>query len=146
MKDWRPARGRMLHGPRLPAPGISVYERSLKEVNQVATGKLRVALGSLALAFVAGCAGAPLMTSADDVLKYKSDGADDSALLVMVQDPGRTFNLSEPDFERLKQARINEAVIGELRWRTEEYRRSSPPASEKPKSADRPAAADGHKH
>lgn len=112
----------------------------------MAKGKLRVAFGSLAIALAAGCAGAPQMMSANDVLRLKSEGADDSALLVWVQDPGRAFNLSEPDFDRLKQARINEAVIGELRWRTEEYRRSSPPAAEKLKSPDRPAAADGHKH
>lgn len=108
-------------------------------------GLLLGAVSSLALAFAAGCASAPQMTSADDVLRYKSEGADDSALLVMVQDPGRTFNLSEPDFERLKQARVNEAVIGELRWRTEEYRRSAPAPAEKAKPVER-HASDGHKH
>lgn len=111
----------------------------------MAKGVLLGAAGSLLLAFVAGCASAPVMTNADDILRYKSEGADDSALLVWVQDPGRAFNLSEPDFERLKQARVNEAVIGELRWRSEMYRRSAPAAAKKPKPGDR-QAADGHKH
>jgi hypothetical protein len=121
-------------------------ERLFRRFNDMANGKLRRAVGSLLLAFVAGCAGAPLMTSADDVLRFKSEGADDSALLVWVQDPARAFNLTETDFDRLSKARINEAVIGELRWRSEEYRRSGPPMAEKQKPADRPAAADGHRH
>lgn len=112
----------------------------------MAKGKLRVALGSLVISLAAGCAGAPQMMSADDVLRYKSEGADDSALLVWVQDPARAFNLNEQDFRSLFAARVNEAVIGELRWRSEEYRRSTAPsAAEKPKSADRPAS-DGHNH
>lgn len=111
----------------------------------MAKGVLLGAVGFLVLVFVTGCAGAPVMTSADDILRYKSEGADDSALLVWVQDPGRAFNLSEPDFQRLKQAHVNEAVIGELRWRTEEYRRAASAASEKPKPREHPAG-DGHKN
>lgn len=112
----------------------------------MAKGVLLGAAGSLLLAFTAGCAGTPVMTSADDILRYKSEGADDSALLVWVQDPGRAFNLAEADFERLTQARVNEAVIGELRWRSQEYRRSAPAASKKSTKPGERAAADGHKH
>jgi hypothetical protein len=87
------------------------------------------------------------MAGADDVLRFKREGADDSALLVWVQDPSRAFNLTQPDFERLSKAGINEAVIGELRWRTEEYRRSNQPAVvEKHEHADKRAATDGHRH
>ena len=110
----------------------------------MAKGVLLGSVGSLLLVFVAGCAG-PVMTSADDILRYKSEGADDSALLAWVQDPGRAFDLIEPDFERLKKARVNEAVIGELRWRTEEYRRAAVAASEKPKPREH-KAGDGHKN
>lgn len=100
----------------------------------------------LALAFAAGCAGAPRMTSADDVLRYKSEGADDATLLEWVQDPGRAFDLTEPDFARLSKSGINEAVIGELRWRTELYRRSNPPAIEKHSHPGKSPAAGGHQH
>ena len=111
----------------------------------MAEGVLLGRAGFLAFVFISGCAGAPVMTSADDVLRYKSGGADDSALFAWVQDPGRAFNLSEPDFERLKQARVNDGVIGELRFRSEEYRRSVPAASKKPKPGER-QSGDGHKH
>lgn len=104
------------------------------------------AAASLALAFAAGCAGAPRMTSADDVLRLKKEGADDAALLEWVQDPGRAFDLTEPDFARLSKSGINEAVIGELRWRTEMYRRSKPPAPEKHQHPAKSPGGDGHRH
>ncbi len=98
----------------------------------------------LILACSIGCAG-PEMAGADDVLHQKREGADDGTLLAWVQDSSRVFNLGEPELARLKQAGINEAVIVELRYRSEMYRRSVRPAAETQKPVER-HAADGHRH
>lgn len=104
------------------------------------------AIGCLTLMFVAGCSAAPRLMDAEDVIKFERDGADESALLVWVQDPALAFNLSQPDFDRLSKAGISEAVLGELRWRTEEYRRSNQTTPEPHKHDNKQPAAGGHRH
>lgn len=104
------------------------------------------AIWCLTLMFVAGCSSGPRLMDAAAVIKFKRDGADDSALLALVQDPALAFNLSQLDFDRLSKAGINEAVIGELRWRTEEYRRSNQPPAEPHKHDNKQLAAGGHRH
>jgi hypothetical protein len=98
------------------------------------------------LMLLAGCSSRPRLADVDDVLEFKKKGADDSALLVWVQDPALAFDLTQQDFERLSKAGINEAVIGELRWRTEEYRRSNQGADKKQMHEDKSPAAGGHRH
>lgn len=126
--------------------GVSLFPRHTFK-GCVAMQRLTVgALGCLTLILVAGCSSGPRLMDADEVIKFKRDGADDSALLALVQDPALAFNLSQPDFDRLSKAGINEAVIGELRWRTEEYRRSNQPRAEPHKHDDKQPASGGHQH
>lgn len=96
---------------------------------------------------LAGCSSSPepQLASADDVLQLKLQGDDDSALLTWVKDPARTFSLLEPDFERLARAGVGEIVLGELRVRTEEYRRSRR-SKTKHVEKSKHSSGDGHNH
>lgn len=110
----------------------------------------RMLSGCLVWLMVVGCSGSPepRLASAEDVLQLKMQGVDESGLLTWVKDPSRTFNLLEPDFERLSRAGVGEVVLGELRVRTEEYRRSAKSGRQKPHHVEKPNSphGDGHRH
>lgn len=105
--------------------------------------------GALVLVLT-GCASSPdlHLASAADILQQKARGLDDSELLTWVKDPSRAFDLFETDFEKLSGAGVGEVVLGELRWRTEEYRRSSRLGRRKPGQTEksRNPPSDGHNH
>ena len=81
---------------------------------------LPLALVVLALS---ACTSWPQVVRGQDVIDMKNGGVDDAMLVAWVNDPTRTFDLSEADIVDLVTAGIGEEIINVMLRKSKEHRR-----------------------
>ena len=73
--------------------------------------------------FLAGCMGSAQVTPASEAIEMKRAGADEATMLRWVNDPDRTFDLSDEDVMELASSDLSQPVINAMLRKSEEHHR-----------------------
>lgn len=85
------------------------------------TTDCRVCTVLMLLVLLTSCVSGPHLAYSSDVIELQKSGADSQALLQWVQDPSRTFDLTDSDIVDLVEAGVSEEVIEAMLERSKEH-------------------------
>ena len=75
------------------------------------------------LALLSACMVGPQVAPASEVIEMKKAGNDDMTILRWVNDPDRTFDLTDEDVSTLISARVSDSIINAMLAKSDEHHR-----------------------
>ena len=82
---------------------------------------IRLVVIALLLVGLSACQGGPQVVAMSEVIEMRKAGTTDATLLEWVNDPARTFDLSDTDVMTLVESGVSQKVINAMLAKSEEH-------------------------